>query len=536
MGRQAEADCPYRGPDRRRRNEGLLTSPSLARVLALTVVVTVGAWVPGLFLLARHPGAASLGAYGAIAAGLVYAVAGAFRLITWKVTGRSIFGWMGSAFVVLGVMVAVSDGLSTFGDSPAPATRPIDGVLVAALAGWLLWKGFVDDEVNAGLRPLTNLVWVLGGGLVAMGFFGVAQSNGVLPSWIVERPVAVGLNVASALIWVALSVVVGRAAGQGRPGIAPWAAYVIGILAAASAIRALSPLPWASTLTSSAWLFCAAALSLGTSIARVQEMLASEDRVQRRLQLTLSATVHQAARDRRALESWLHDLRNAVAGLQAADAVLRTTVRGGAEGDPELADAVTAELARLHAMVDPARQLRIGEVDLSATLGPIAAAERARGATIDVRLDASTVLADAAALSRVVQNLLTNARRYAPGSPVTVTAVPLGQLVEITVKDNGPGIPAAERATVFERGKRGAGSAGTDGRGLGLYVVRTLLTAMGGSVTVAPNRGPGCTMVLLLPAPTPVPVAITGLARSEAHSRPRARTGARPQERIGVRP
>lgn len=502
---QGQVDDPYRGPDRRRRNDGLLAPAPLSKVLLVSLLVTVGAWLPALFFVPRHPSAGDLGAYAAIVGGLLYVCAGGARLIVWKVGGRALCGWLGPAFVVLGVMIGVSDGLSTFGVAPVSAVRPADGLIAAATVGWLMWRGLTGPEVNAGLRPLAALACAAVGGLAAMGVLDAAQAAGVLPAWMSGRAADVGFDTVSALVWLAVSAATKRAVRQGRPGVSPWAANITGLLAVASVVRAVSPLPWASTLASAACIFSAAAITLGSGMSRMRELLALKDQKQRSLQLALTATIRQAAGERRALEAWLHDLRNAVAGLQAADAVLRDGVRTGARSEPELAGAMTAELARLHAMIEPARQLQTTEVDLAATLSPIVAAERARGVAVELRLDARTVVADAGALGRVVQNLLTNARLYAPGSPVAVASVPRGQMVEVSVTDGGPGIDPAERSSVFEDGRRGTASTGTDGNGLGLFVVRTLVVAMHGTVEVSSDRGAGCRMVVLLPAPAPVP-------------------------------
>jgi signal transduction histidine kinase len=471
-------------------------------VLAGSLFVGIGAAVPALFLIPRHPSASDLGAYAAITAGLIFVTAGGARLVVWKIVGRAIFGWMGAAFVVLGVLIAVCDGLTTFSVVRVPVVGPVGSLVTAALAGWMVRTALADEEVNAGLRPMMFLVYTLVGGLGVVGILHAAQTNRLLPAWVGAGAVGAGFNLASALIWVAVTTVVLRAVRRKRSGVPPWTGLLVALLALAAAIRALSPLPWASTLAASACLFSAAALALGTSIQQIQRTLTWRDGAQRHLQLTLTATMYQAARDRRALEMWLHDLRNAVAGLEAADSVLWAGLRSGAGAEPELADAVTAELARLHAMIDPARQLRIGDVDLATVVHPVVAAERARGTSIEVQLDARSVLADGDALGRVLQNLLTNARVHAPGSPVRIDAARHGQMVELVIADAGPGIGLAERSAVFERGARGKASVGSDGNGLGLYVVRTLMTAMGGGVKIA-ESDTGCRVVLNLRTAAP---------------------------------
>ena len=495
------SEVPYRGPDRRARSDGLLLDARVSRAALVSLAVAVVSWIPALFLVPRDPSAAALGVYADVAAGLLLVFAGGAQLVVWKVAGRAVFGWLGVACLVLGVMVVVSDALSRYGTPPVHGVRTIDQLFVSLVAGYLIWHGLADHEVNARLHPVATLLLALGAGLWCAAMLDAAQTTGNLPRWASARPTEIGFDLASALAWGTLAVLVARAVRRRAPGTSAAGVSFAALLALASILRAISPLPWVSTFGGSACIFAAAALVLGISVNRVMGMLEGEDRSHRRLQLALTATVDQARRDRRALDAWVHDLRNAVAGLQAADAVLRSGVRA----EPELTDAVTAELARLHDLIDPARHLHIAEVDLPATLRPLVAAERALGMSIALRLEATTVLGDAGALSRVVQNLLTNAHLYAGRSEVAVVATRHGRMVEISVHDGGPGILPAERSAIFERGERGAASAGVDGNGLGLYVARTLMAAMGGSVTVADGGGPGCRMVLALPAPLPAP-------------------------------
>lgn len=502
---QGAADGLYRGPDRRGRNEGLLVPVSQSRIIFISLVVTAGAWVPALFLIPDKPSARDFGAYAAIVGGLLFTIAGGMKLIAWKVSGRAFFGWLGAAFIVFGLTIAVSDGLSTFEVAPASSGRYVGDLLAAVLAGWMIRRGLTDEEVNASLRPLVGLGCALGGALTVVGLVNLAQMDDYLPAWTAARAVVVGVNSVSALVWVSVAVAAGRSLRRPRSCVSPAAIFVAALLAVDAGIRVFSPLPWASTIAASACIFAASAVTLGMSIARVQEILALKDTAQRTLQLALTASAHQADREHRSLETWLHDLRNSVAGLQAANAVLRDNIRVGSDAEPELADAVTAELARLHAMVGPARQLRTTTVDLAPAFGPVVAAERALGACIELHLEAPQVTADRNALCRILQNLLTNARLYAPGSPVTVTSTLRGSVVSIAVQDDGPGIGAAEQSAVLERGRRGPGSSGTDGNGLGLYVAVTLATAMGGSLTVGSGAGGGCCVLLTLPAPVAVP-------------------------------
>ena len=100
----------------------------------------------------------------------------------------------------------------------------------------------------------------------------------------------------------------------------------------------------------------------------------------------------------------------------------------------------------------------------------------------------------------VVQNLFVNARRYAPGSVITVNATERDGRVEILVEDSGPGIPERERASVFERGVRGSTSRGVEGTGLGLFVSRRLMAEQHGSLRLRAGAAGGACFVLELPA------------------------------------
>jgi two-component system, OmpR family, sensor kinase len=101
-----------------------------------------------------------------------------------------------------------------------------------------------------------------------------------------------------------------------------------------------------------------------------------------------------------------------------------------------------------------------------------------------------TVTADTDALRTLLRNLIDNAVRYTPSGgrvDVTVEATPAGNAV-LTVTDDGPGIPPEERARVFDRFYRRAGTE-PPGSGLGLAIVRTIATAHGATVQL--SDGPG---------------------------------------------
>jgi len=103
--------------------------------------------------------------------------------------------------------------------------------------------------------------------------------------------------------------------------------------------------------------------------------------------------------------------------------------------------------------------------------------------------DLPLVDADSVRLGHVLMNLVDNARKYGGGGLVTIRAERRRPLVVVTVSDSGPGIPADERARVFDRFYRGsaAGEGNTTGSGLGLYVCRRLVEAHGGEIWIEPG-------------------------------------------------
>jgi two-component system sensor histidine kinase KdpD len=97
------------------------------------------------------------------------------------------------------------------------------------------------------------------------------------------------------------------------------------------------------------------------------------------------------------------------------------------------------------------------------------------------------ITGDEAALRQVLVNLLTNAAKYGDGAPVLVTADADAKTVRIKVEDRGPGLPEADLEPIFDLFYRsGSNARRASGTGIGLYVVRQLVEAMGGTVVAYP--------------------------------------------------
>ncbi len=115
---------------------------------------------------------------------------------------------------------------------------------------------------------------------------------------------------------------------------------------------------------------------------------------------------------------------------------------------------------------------------------------------------------DEAQLVTALANLVDNAIAYSPeGTRVAIGVRSAGDLVEVSVSDEGMGIPPADLERVFERFYRAdpARARATGGTGLGLAIVKHIATNHGGSVTVWSTEGAGATFTLRLPSATRSP-------------------------------
>lgn len=108
--------------------------------------------------------------------------------------------------------------------------------------------------------------------------------------------------------------------------------------------------------------------------------------------------------------------------------------------------------------------------------------------------------ADRSRMEQVISNLLSNALKHGEGAPVEVTVERQGAYARLTVRDHGPGIAEEDLPRIFERYYRAGGSGRVPGLGLGLYLVRWLVEAHGGSIRALSRRGEGATFVIELPA------------------------------------
>lgn len=206
-----------------------------------------------------------------------------------------------------------------------------------------------------------------------------------------------------------------------------------------------------------------------------------------------------------------HELRGPIHAIRlASQLVLDHGAPEGLARPLELLGSSVAKLGRLvEDILDTARAqngelvLLLDDVDLASTT--VAALHyhelRAReaGVTLRVETEPITVLGDATRLTQVIDNLVSNALTHTPrGGEVVVSVGPVGEeFARIEVRDSGPGVPEGSEKLIFDAygQHRGKGHRGA-GLGLGLYLVRLITTAHGGSVRVRNDGGAVFTVML----------------------------------------
>ena len=124
------------------------------------------------------------------------------------------------------------------------------------------------------------------------------------------------------------------------------------------------------------------------------------------------------------------------------------------------------------------------------------------------------MLVDPQRLAQILTNLLQNAVKFSPPeTTVTLDVEAARNGMVFTVTDHGPGIAADERQRVFERFHQtdSAATRRSEGAGLGLYITKQLVEAMGGSIDLRSELGVGSTFRVTLPAtpvaPAPAPLS-----------------------------
>jgi two-component system sensor histidine kinase KdpD len=209
-----------------------------------------------------------------------------------------------------------------------------------------------------------------------------------------------------------------------------------------------------------------------------------------------------------------HDLRTPVAAMSGLAESLELTVPALSAQQRDIARAIADQAGGMGRLIDnllDMARLASGPVELRREWQSVeevvgAALRAARpalgGHRVEVALDPALPLVefDAVLIERVLYNLLENAGKYTPaGSRVEVCGHVAGDVVEICVSDEGPGVPQGEEDTIFEKFVRGSRTSATAGVGLGLAISRAIVHAHGGTIRVHASATGGARFCFTLP-------------------------------------
>lgn len=241
------------------------------------------------------------------------------------------------------------------------------------------------------------------------------------------------------------------------------------------------------------------------------------DRLRRKLFLQRRTAEREALTSSHFAATMSHELRNLLSAIQGYGEMLAD--------EPQMIDGLRQEIANrlqslaaqgldvINTTLEISRSdrnhlaLRIQTVDLRLLLDELNEETQRRGVPPSVNLswqaDRIELSTDPLKLKMILRNLVGNALKFTASGDVVVRARASDTVVVIEVADTGPGIAPKEVPQIFEAfGQAEAGRLEDGGTGLGLYVVKRLVTALGGRIEVESRLGSGSTFRVSLPRVT----------------------------------
>jgi len=214
-----------------------------------------------------------------------------------------------------------------------------------------------------------------------------------------------------------------------------------------------------------------------------------------------------------------HELRTPLTSIKEGTALLREGVAGAiTEKQRRLLTIISEESHRLIGLVNSLLDLSKMEagmmtynleegslvplIDKTITeIGPLVEAKKI---TVEARIGEALpmIKMDNERMLQALRNLIGNAVKFTPdGGRVGISARPVNHGVEVSVTDTGPGIPAENLTSIFNKFQQAtpAGSYSVKGTGLGLAIVKHIITSHGGKVWAESEPGQGSTFIFVLP-------------------------------------
>ena len=505
------ARAPYRGEDRRR-VAGPVKSP-FGRPYVLAVLLLLIVWAAVTWVLVVPAGwtdSARIVISMLQVASVVVAIAvGGLAFSRWFLTSDAPALWIGVGFTVFGfARLLLSELVPTIaGDASAGLTvwvRPAAQIVVMLLLLRAVTIVPVSTRISgprliaatvvavAGLTLFFSVVPSLanlvdGARATAPRRYGVVNELGVMP-----------------ITWAALALGFTWQALHRRRWLFAWLGLFLLSLTLGDIARVTAPPPVEAGLLAKELLrLLGLVLALNGALREILYTYRDSSTRLAKSEYTAMTAEERIREGQAAAEERAHEARSALAAIEGATRTLEHyRDRLPEETQSALSTAISGEIRRLQRLVSVDEgSSDVTEFSLAESLGPIVASERARGVLVDLRVSGDlNVLGRPGATEQVIQTLFDNARRYAPGSRMTVRAEREDSWVVVRVEDRGPGVPGDQREAIFRRGVRGDNALEVPGSGLGLYVAAKLMREQGAELWVDQRPGGGASFAIALPA------------------------------------
>jgi signal transduction histidine kinase len=434
---------------------------------------------------------------------MLFVCAGLFRLVRWRLTGETTTALLGTGMLCFGLLSAPTAALAPliYNSQTDITLSPVTRAVAVTVFLICLGRSFRCSPVDVRVRPIRTIGQSLSGaGAVLAIVIAIAGFGSPLTlsgsTWLAVGGV-------QACAWFALT---GLALTRGvRQHNASYVWIGLGLLLMASA-ETLHAMAFVGPISLAFFGTCLQVVAAGIALANSAADLGLVFSADGNRLLSLSGALYDAEQtlteEEQGQEERLHDARSVIAALKAASITLdRYDERLDKAVKHSLRTSLVSELARLERVIDGRRREPLQEFRLDVALRPVLTAERENGLVITNKLGSVKAIGRPLELATVVQNLLVNARRYAPGSTVRVSATSSNGRVQVLVEDRGPGVDPTHHELVFQRGYR-CNATDTDGSGLGLFLARRLMREQDGEVVLREREGGGASFVLSLQSPS----------------------------------
>jgi len=251
------------------------------------------------------------------------------------------------------------------------------------------------------------------------------------------------------------------------------------------------------------WLILDAAVTalavLAVVLVAVGNGVTHARRERSRLEAHATERSEAAERYKRFLADTGHELRTPLTVLAGYVEILRGR-SAGESLDVRIVDGMHAETSRMRVLVE--KMMTLARLDSQVAvprLVDIGTAVREAAQTLQRRFPnravrvnterTGSIVIDADDVAAALGNLLENAEKYAPASPISIATDVRDDRASVAVVDHGPGIDAAARATIFERFVRGRDRAYGEGLGLGLAIVKRVADRWNGTIDCTSENG-----------------------------------------------